>query len=370
MAPGHDGLLVVGPAAAPARPRNRDRLPGPADPRRADGDVPLDIAFRTMRALRSADVQLTVIKGGGHRLSEPHEIDAILRTVAGLLEPALDPSSLPPLAAAAPAAASRACPERPRPKRSSAARSSPQQERRFPKPPRQRRSSKRPRPHPTRIPRPRACGPRPAICGSPPASRARPRSRSTRRWPARPRGRAARRSLLDRARAAEAQNDLKTARAKVNEAAATISDDPFYWYFSAALAIREEGQGRPPSRRSAGADARPGRPDDPVRSRPRRHFAGDDAGARDYWTRRRRRPKGPIGKAAREALRCSTCRSPSRPTPPNGDRTKTCPASRGRSRSSSRRGPSGTASCRPTSRSPRNPRRRARRPRNSPGWRS
>ena len=53
-----------------------------------DEEVPLDIAFRTMAALRSADVQLNVIKGGGHRLSEPHEIDAILRTVAALLEPA------------------------------------------------------------------------------------------------------------------------------------------------------------------------------------------------------------------------------------------------------------------------------------------
>lgn len=52
----------------------------------ADPDVPLDIAFRTMRSLRSADVQLVVIKGGGHRLSEPHEIDAIQRTIAGLLE--------------------------------------------------------------------------------------------------------------------------------------------------------------------------------------------------------------------------------------------------------------------------------------------
>lgn len=52
-----------------------------------DAEVPPDIAFRTMRQLRSADVQLLVIKGGGHRLSEPHEIDAILRTVAGLLEP-------------------------------------------------------------------------------------------------------------------------------------------------------------------------------------------------------------------------------------------------------------------------------------------
>jgi pimeloyl-ACP methyl ester carboxylesterase len=51
-----------------------------------DCDVPLDIAFRTMRALRSAEVQLTVIKGGGHRLSEAHEIDTILRIVAALLE--------------------------------------------------------------------------------------------------------------------------------------------------------------------------------------------------------------------------------------------------------------------------------------------
>jgi pimeloyl-ACP methyl ester carboxylesterase len=53
-----------------------------------DEEVPVDVAFRTMRALRSADVQLNVLKGGGHRLSEPHEIETILRTVAALLEPA------------------------------------------------------------------------------------------------------------------------------------------------------------------------------------------------------------------------------------------------------------------------------------------
>jgi len=52
----------------------------------ADSDVPLETAFRLMRQLRSADVQLKIIKGGGHRLSEPHEIDAILRTVAALTE--------------------------------------------------------------------------------------------------------------------------------------------------------------------------------------------------------------------------------------------------------------------------------------------
>jgi pimeloyl-ACP methyl ester carboxylesterase len=53
----------------------------------ADEEVPLDVALRTMRALRSSNVQLNVLKGGGHRLSEPHEIAAILRTTQALLEP-------------------------------------------------------------------------------------------------------------------------------------------------------------------------------------------------------------------------------------------------------------------------------------------
>ena len=52
-----------------------------------DREVPLELAFRLMRRLRSSDVQLNVLKGGGHRLSEPHEIRAILRTVEALLEP-------------------------------------------------------------------------------------------------------------------------------------------------------------------------------------------------------------------------------------------------------------------------------------------
>jgi pimeloyl-ACP methyl ester carboxylesterase len=53
----------------------------------ADEDVAPAIAQRLMAQLRSADVQLTIVKGGGHRLSEPHEIDAILRTIAALVEP-------------------------------------------------------------------------------------------------------------------------------------------------------------------------------------------------------------------------------------------------------------------------------------------
>jgi dipeptidyl aminopeptidase/acylaminoacyl peptidase len=53
----------------------------------ADDDVPVEVAIKLMRQLRSADVQLNVLKGGGHRLSEPREIEAIVRTVAALLEP-------------------------------------------------------------------------------------------------------------------------------------------------------------------------------------------------------------------------------------------------------------------------------------------
>jgi pimeloyl-ACP methyl ester carboxylesterase len=52
----------------------------------ADQDVPLDVAFRLMRAVRSGDVQLQIIKGGGHRLSEPREIETIIRTVGDLTE--------------------------------------------------------------------------------------------------------------------------------------------------------------------------------------------------------------------------------------------------------------------------------------------
>ena len=110
-------------------------------------------------------------------------------------------------------------------------------------------------------------------------------------------------ALLDRARAAEAQNDLKTARAKVTEAAALVSQDPFLWYFSAALAIRE---GDAATAKSSIGRALTLEPNDPLilfEAGHVAHFAGDIAGARDYWTRASAAdPKGDAGKAAREAL--------------------------------------------------------------------
>jgi Flp pilus assembly protein TadD len=110
-------------------------------------------------------------------------------------------------------------------------------------------------------------------------------------------------ALLDRARAAEAQNDLKTARAKVTEAAQTISADPFLWYFSAALAIRE---GDAATAKLSIGKALTLEPNDPLilfEAGHVAHLAGDVAGARDYWTRAfEADPKGAVGKAAREAL--------------------------------------------------------------------
>lgn len=110
-------------------------------------------------------------------------------------------------------------------------------------------------------------------------------------------------ALLDRARAAEAQNDLKTARAKANEAAATISADPFLWYFSAALAVREND---PATAQSAIDKALSMAPTDAsilFEAGHVAHFTGDDIGARDYWRRALERdPQGPIGKAAQDGI--------------------------------------------------------------------
>ncbi len=110
-------------------------------------------------------------------------------------------------------------------------------------------------------------------------------------------------ALLDRARAAEAQNDLKTARAKVTEAAATIAADPFYWYFSAALAIREEDKATAQYAIGRALSLAPTDPTILFEAGHVAHFAGDPAKARTYWSQASQfDPTGPIGQAAREAL--------------------------------------------------------------------
>ncbi|HXG80296.1 MAG TPA: hypothetical protein VNJ05_00685 [Sphingomicrobium sp.] len=110
-------------------------------------------------------------------------------------------------------------------------------------------------------------------------------------------------ALLDRARAAEAQNDLKTARAKVNEAAKTIAEDPYLWFFSAALSLREEDIPAAKSSINRALAMVPNSPEVLFEAGHIAQAAGEEAQARDYWTRViAADPNGPTGKAARAAL--------------------------------------------------------------------
>lgn len=110
-------------------------------------------------------------------------------------------------------------------------------------------------------------------------------------------------ALLDRARAAEAQDDLKTARTKLTEAGQTISADPFYWYFSASLALRE-GDGA--TAKAAIGKALALAPSDPAILFEAGHvadFTGDDETARRYWARSAQSdPNGRVGRAAAKAV--------------------------------------------------------------------
>ena len=49
-----------------------------------DADVPWQTALRLAQALRSADVQVCLVKDGDHRLSRPSDIALLLRTIAAL----------------------------------------------------------------------------------------------------------------------------------------------------------------------------------------------------------------------------------------------------------------------------------------------
>jgi pimeloyl-ACP methyl ester carboxylesterase len=52
----------------------------------ADDDVPWQVSLRLAAALRSADVQKILVKGGDHRLSREGDIALLIATVARLLE--------------------------------------------------------------------------------------------------------------------------------------------------------------------------------------------------------------------------------------------------------------------------------------------
>ena len=110
-------------------------------------------------------------------------------------------------------------------------------------------------------------------------------------------------ALLDRARAAEAMGDLKTARSRLDQAMESVAADPFAWFFSAALAIREGDSVRAQSAINRALSLAPGEPVILFEAGHVAHFTGDLAKARDYWSRAAAAdPNGDIGKAARQAI--------------------------------------------------------------------
>ncbi len=52
----------------------------------ADPDVPWQTSIRLAKQLESADVEVTLVKSGGHRLSEPEDLDRLCSTLEGLLD--------------------------------------------------------------------------------------------------------------------------------------------------------------------------------------------------------------------------------------------------------------------------------------------
>lgn len=51
-----------------------------------DEEVPMGVPIKLLQDIHSSDVQLRLIKGSGHRLSEPHEVHAILVELLGIVE--------------------------------------------------------------------------------------------------------------------------------------------------------------------------------------------------------------------------------------------------------------------------------------------
>ena len=52
----------------------------------ADPDVPWEVSMRTQECLTSRDVEVTFVKGAGHRLSEPRDLERLCDIVAKLCE--------------------------------------------------------------------------------------------------------------------------------------------------------------------------------------------------------------------------------------------------------------------------------------------
>jgi alpha-beta hydrolase superfamily lysophospholipase len=61
----------------------------------ADPDVPWQLSVKLAERLASEDVEVTLVKGAGHRLSEPEDLARLEQTLARLLDLTSSPPAAP-----------------------------------------------------------------------------------------------------------------------------------------------------------------------------------------------------------------------------------------------------------------------------------
>jgi tetratricopeptide (TPR) repeat protein len=108
---------------------------------------------------------------------------------------------------------------------------------------------------------------------------------------------------LDRARAAVAAGDLAGARTDIDQGLKLVPNDPFAWYLSSALAVREEKSGRAKEDIAKAVTLAPDDADILLHAGTVAGIAGDTAGARSFYEKAARiAPASPAGRAAQAAL--------------------------------------------------------------------
>jgi tetratricopeptide (TPR) repeat protein len=120
---------------------------------------------------------------------------------------------------------------------------------------------------------------------------------------------------LDRARAGVALDDLKGARADLDQGLALVPSDPFAWYISAALAMREAALPRAQKDIAKAVELAPDDADVLLLAGNVAGAAGDDEGARTFYGRAiKAEPGSDAAKSAEAALAANTAPASAAPS--------------------------------------------------------
>jgi tetratricopeptide (TPR) repeat protein len=112
---------------------------------------------------------------------------------------------------------------------------------------------------------------------------------------------------LDRARASVLLNDLAAGRTDIDKGLALVPSDPFAWYLSSALALREEKIARAKEDIAKSLALAPNEPDLLLQAGNVAGSAGEAEAALDFYRKAAQAaPNSPAGKAAQAAIAANT----------------------------------------------------------------